>query len=290
MGKNAMRGLDAEVGEVWAYRARPGDPVTPVTVLRHDSGPPARVVVQHGVGTPDGLAERVTPNWLKVRWDRVNDFKAEETRRDAFCELGPEYFDFGLRWESPEELAVRALFWIFVEDDVATLGGDFPCLRIVSVDRLSNLSGIASSELTGHDLTYQDDGVTVVPWQVALRVATALARRHPDRTLLQLKEEERDLRRLLADGSSRSQREAEEREQDIRLSDEQGERQSRDLRREWVGEDALQTLDEVAALGAEIRRVTVAARAAVAALERAGCRAEADELREALDGDGGAAG
>jgi hypothetical protein len=173
---------------------------------------------------------------------------------------------------------------------VASLGRDFPCLRIVSVDRLSNLSGIASSELTGHDLTYQDDGVTVVPWQVALRVATALARRHSDRVLLQVKEEERDLRRLLADGSSRSQRESEEREQDIRLSDEQGERQSRDLHREWVGEDALQMLDEVAALRAEIRRVTAAALAAVAALERAGCRAEAENLWESLDTGSTAAG
>ncbi|HEX7351648.1 hypothetical protein [Brachybacterium sp.] len=290
MGKNAMRGLDAEVGEVWAYRARPGDPLTPVTVLRHDPGPPARVVVHHGVGTPDGLEERVTPNRLKVQWDQVNDFMAEEARREAFCELGPEYLDFGPRWESPEELAVTALFRGFVDDDVASLGMDIPCLRIVSADRLSRLSGVASGELTGHDLTHEDGAVTVAPWPVALEVAKSLATRFPDQVILQLEEEERGVRRLLADAQNCSEHGSEERSLDIRLDDERGERQSRDLRREWVGDDALLVRGEVAALRAEIQRVTVAARAAVAALERAGCRAEADELREALEGDRGAAG
>lgn len=150
-----MRGLEAEVGEVWAYRERPGDPLTPVTVLRHHSGRPARVVVQYGVGDSGGVERCVTPNWLKVPWDQVDDFMAEEQRQAAFRRLGPTYHDFGPTWESPEKRAVEALFWRFVEEDVASLGRDFPCLRIVSVDRLSSLSGIVSSELTGHDLTYE---------------------------------------------------------------------------------------------------------------------------------------
>lgn len=279
-----MRGREAGVGEVWAYRARPQDPLTPVTVLRHDPGPPARVVVQHGVGASVGAEERVTPNWLKVPWDQIDDFAAEEERCEAFRQLGPENFNFGPRWESPEELAVSALFRILVDDDVASVGRDFPCLRIAVASRLSRLTGIAASELKGHDLTYVDGGVAVAPWPVALRVAMELAKRHPDRVRLQLEEEERDLRRYLADVQDCSEREIEERSLDIRLDDERGERQSRDLRREWLGDDALRVQDGVVAMRTEIQRVTVAARVAVEALESAGCQTEANKLREAFDG------
>lgn len=163
-------------------------------------------------------------------------------------------------------------------------------MQIVSVDRLSSLSGIVSSELTGHELTYEEGAVTVVPWPVARAVAKSMAKRHPDRVLLQLKDEERDLRRLLARAQSRSEREADDWSLDVRLDDERGERQSRDLRREWVGGDVLKVHDELAVLRAENRRVTVAARAAVDTLERAGCRAEAQHLRQALDAGGEVAG
>ncbi|WP_152351547.1 hypothetical protein [Brachybacterium subflavum] len=288
--KNAMRGLEAEAGEVWAYRARRDDALTPVTVVRRDSETrPERVVIRHGVDASSGEQEWVSPNWLKVPWGEVESFVAEEERRKAFRQLGPEYFDYGPRWESPEAKAVDALLDRLVDADVASLGSEYPCLRIEAVDRLSRVAGIASNELTGHDLTFVDAEVTVAPWPVALRVAKALAKRHPDRVILQVQEEERDLRRLLANVGSRSERGSEERSLDIRLDDERGERQSRDLRREWVGVEACQDLEEIAALRSAIRRVTVAARAAVGALTRAGCQAEAAELREALDGDEGAA-
>lgn len=132
--------------------------------------------------------------------------------------------------------------------------------------------------------------MTVASWPVALAVAKSMAKRHPDRVLLQLKEEERDLRRLLAGAQSRSGRGADDWSLDIRLDDERGERQPRDLRREWIGGDVVHVHDELAALRAENQRLAAAAQVAVAALERAGCKGEAAALWQALDADGEAAG
>jgi hypothetical protein len=69
-----------ELDEVWAYRARSADDVTPVRVLRFGTKKPSRALVRFEDPVNEGHEERVPPVRLKVRWADAETFRARKAR------------------------------------------------------------------------------------------------------------------------------------------------------------------------------------------------------------------
>lgn len=265
-------------GEVWAYRARGVDPLTPVRVVRHGSQKPARVLVHFEDDAMEGREEWVPPARLKVPWDQAEDFKAEEARRDALTALSP-------RGDTTETRAAEAVIEDLVEFEVAYISGQHN-LVVRDVAALAEQSGLSMEDLTSHELSFQNDGEVIAPWPVMLRVAQALAGRMPEQVLAAVDQEERKLQDELINGfrweRGKKFRDVDQEIEIVREVDEQGYRQSRELRRQWCGAGPLARWGELAELRKEVRRVGGVAEEAIAVLRQRGHTGDADRLAAAL--------
>lgn len=85
--------MSPEPDEVWAYRARGVDPLTPVRVVRHGQNTPPRVLIHFVDEQMEGREEWVPPARLKVPWAEVDDFIAVEARWQAVYDLSPSNED-----------------------------------------------------------------------------------------------------------------------------------------------------------------------------------------------------
>ncbi|WP_344067595.1 hypothetical protein [Nostocoides vanveenii] len=226
----------------------------------------------------EGREEWVPPARLKVPWADAETFVAREQRWDAVCAPGP-------RNDDAEAMAAETVFDLLVPLEVAA-EDVWGVIRIRDVAALSELSGLPADDLTGHPVSFEEDGEVVAPWPVKLAVAQALARRMPDRVLSEIAEEERRLQDELIHGFRWRRRDAyRDLEQEVaivREQDENGYRQSRELRRAWCGVDAVDRWDELTELRKEIHRVGLVAEDAIAALRKHGHSADADRLAMAL--------
>lgn len=227
--------MNAEPGELWAYRARGIDPLEPVTVIRHGTDRPARVLVRFVAEARDGSEEWVPPARLKVPWDQRYAFMTEESRWQAVRSLSPER-------DSAEAMAADEVRMLLVPRDVAVILGTV--LEIHDAEALAELSGVSVDELTGHPLAFETEGKVIAPWPVTLRVAEGLAQRYADRVLAQVEREERELQHELVHGFPAEAWQTEPRDVEseiaiVREYDERGQRQSRELRRQWCGAEAV---------------------------------------------------
>jgi len=73
-----------ESDEIWAYRARSVDDITPVKVLRHGTKKPARVLVQFEDPSMEGNEEWVPPARLKVPWEDADAYRARRPGGQLF--------------------------------------------------------------------------------------------------------------------------------------------------------------------------------------------------------------
>lgn len=269
---------EPQPGEVWAYRARGVDPLTPVRVVRHGSQKPARVLVHYEDDAMEGREEWVPPARLKVPWDQAEDFKAEEARWAAVTTLSP-------RGDTTETRAAEAVIEDLVEFEVAYISGQHN-LVVRDVAALAEQSGLSVEDLTSHELSFENDGEVIAPWPVMLRVAQALAGRMPEQVLAAVDQEERELQVELLHGfrwdRGKGHRDIDQEIEVIREVDAQGHRQSRELRRTWCGAGALARWDELAELRKEVRRVGGVAEEAIAVLRQRGHARDADRLATAL--------
>src|SRR5262245_3014669 len=78
----------AQVGELWAYRARRIDDVVEVEVVKLGTQRPPRVLVRFVDERFEGRQEWVSPARLKVRWAAVDGFRKHEARWNRIDELG----------------------------------------------------------------------------------------------------------------------------------------------------------------------------------------------------------
>lgn len=269
---------EPQPGEVWAYRARGVDPLTPVRVVRHGSKKPPRVQVYFEDDAMEGREEWVPPARLKVPWDQAEDFKAEEARWAAVTALSP-------RGDTTETRAAEAVIEDLVEFEVAYISGQHN-LVVRDVAALAEQSGLSMENLTSHELSFENDGEVIAPWPVMLGVAQALAGRMPGQVLAAVDQEERELQVELLHGfrweRGKKFRDVEQEIEIVREVDEQGHRQSRELRRQWCGAGALARWDELAELRKEVRRVGGVAEEAIAVLRQRGHARDADRLAIAL--------
>lgn len=269
--------MEPAVGEVWAYRARGVDPLTRVMVVRHGQRRPPRVLIRHEDEEMEALEEWVPPGRLKVPWDQVGELIAVEARWKAVQDLSADH-------DHDEARAAEAVLDSHVDYEIAAYRDQY--LSVRDAPALAELTGLTMEELTGHRLSFESDGAVIVPWPVALQAAKALARRMPEQVIAEVEKEERKIQHEMIHGFAWSRRapsrDVESEADIVREVDEGGYRQSRELRRKWVGAEAVARSDELVELRKEIRRVGEVAEEAVETLRRRGHSADAEWLALAL--------
>lgn len=265
--------------QVWAYRARGVDPLTPVRVVRHGQNTPPRVLIHFVDEQMEGREEWVPPARLKVPWTQVEDFIAMEARWEAVHDLSPSNEDY-------EGRAAEAVFEQLVPIDIASVNSPTGVFFIENATALADLTGLTVEELTGHEVSFESDGAVVAPWPVMLAVVQALARRLPDQVLAEVEKDERKFQHELINGISWGRhspaRDLENERAIVREFDEKGDRQSRELRRQWCGVENVSRWDELAELRKEIYRVGEVAEDAIGVLRRYGHSSDADRLEMEL--------
>ncbi|MCW2659268.1 MAG: hypothetical protein JWP83_420 [Mycobacterium sp.] len=102
-----------QVGESWAYRARPIDDVVEVEVLKLGTQRPPRLLVRFVDERFEGRQEWVSPARLKVRWAAVDGFREHEARWNRIDELG-----IG---DDPVGRAAEVVFETLIDHDVARM-------------------------------------------------------------------------------------------------------------------------------------------------------------------------
>lgn len=267
--------MEPEVDEVWAYRARGVDPLSSVRVVKHGQRKPARVLIRFEDEDLEAHEEWVPPARLKVHWDNVDDFIAEEARWKAVYDLSPDH-------EDVEGRTAGDLLETLVPWSVADISSQPGVLHIKDTQALAELSGLPVEELTGHEVSFVGDGAVVAPWPVMRTVAKARCRRMPERVLAEVDQEERKVQDELVHGFSWG-RDSPHRDREIERSivrdvDEKHGQPSRDPRRQWCGLEATARWDELTELRKEIHRVGEVAERAIEVLRKRGHAADADRL------------
>jgi hypothetical protein len=276
----AADGTAVEVGQSWAYRARYGDELVQVTVVRLGKRRPARALVRFDDAEFEGLQDWVPPARLKVSWSDVAGFRAREERWNKIHAAG-------LPLDDPREGAAEIVLEMLLGDDQVSLG-----YRESGAIRLGDPAGIASrlgldvEQLTGHPLGFSEDGALIVPWNVTELIVMTAARLNPGPILEYVAQEERKAKHEAIHGSwSRGGRRGRDHyfEPDLCAEvDEEYQRPRRDILRRWCGAEASDRFDELSELREEIRRLTQVAQSAIDALRQAGNNRQASKLQREL--------
>ncbi|MFJ8298764.1 PE-PGRS family protein [Streptomyces sp. NPDC094447] len=238
-----------EMGEHWAYRARPkelGSPVRQVEIVRVGGrGRTDSLHVRFLEGDDAGLQEWVNPTSLVVRWDDVEAFRADNARELALAEASRH-----VRGSTALEAARMVLGFVrskrklrlrraVADAGILELGRLDDCARLVEMD---------PADLRGDPMVYENrDGLCLVGWPVTERIARHVAKRLADEILPQVDLEQQALDRLRTQPSWSS----------YRQDDRKMEADADVLRtvREWCGQDKAERYDELVALREEVIRL-----------------------------------
>lgn len=268
-----------ESGEVWAYRARSNDELVPVQLLKDGTKKPPRVLIPFEDPAMEGREEWVPPTRLKVLWESVEPFRAEEARWKAVTDLSPPY------WESVEFSAAEQICELLVDQEIAWFGYKESHLTVRDVPALSEAAGVDEAFVASHPAGFTDsDGRLIVPWPVALDLMKAVLLRNPEPVLAVAANEARY--EAIHGHSLRTSRGQETSYiPPARCAEYDAESRwgapKRALIREWAGE-ATDRWDELVELRREIKRVGDIAEAAISALRRHGHGQDADRLSTEL--------
>jgi hypothetical protein len=264
-----------EPDEIWAYRARAADALTPVRVLKHGTKTPARVLVRFEDPGMEGREEWVPPARLKVRWTEAEDFQANENRWDRVCALSP-------RGDTYETDAASQVFELVVAREIAELDYRSHYLSVWDLPALVGRSGVPAGSFTEDPVGFELDGGRVVSWPVALEAARALAARHPDTILDEVAREERKYQYEAIHGCHYPGRGRGRAwivsPESIRELDAEHYRPVRELLRSWCGQAPVARFEELEELRKEIKRVGDVAEEAIGMLRAKGFIREAARL------------
>lgn len=262
---------------MWGYRARRKDALTPVRLVRHGTGKPARVLVRFEAPEMEGHQEWVPPARLKVPWEQADEFHAREARWEALRSLSPGE-------DAVEAAAAHEVFATLIADEIATMDWRDHCLVIGDLTAVSSASGLPVQEFTEDPLAFVDDGLLVTSWPVALAAAKALAERNPEPILAVVAKEERRYQREAIYGDSYRGRSHSftVSPETIRELDEEFYRPKRELLRSWCGAEAADRWDELTELRKEIKRVGDVAEQCIEVLRQHGLSRYADQLAAEL--------
>lgn len=266
------------VGHVFAYRARAIDDLVPVQVLKAGTKKPPRVLIRFEDPAMEGHEEWVPPARLKIAWDHVDTFRADEARWNAVHALAP-------RSSAPEAEAAEQAAALLIPDDVAVLSRG--CLRVHDVRALAELTGTDEDFIASHPQGFSTEaGALIVPWPLALDIVKKALTRNPDPVLASVMREEATARYEAIHGhhysSTRGHQGFISPEKCAKYDAESSYgAPMRALLRKWAG-DGTERWDELIELRKEIKRVGEVAETAIRTLRERGHVRDADRLETQL--------
>lgn len=282
MWRQATTSATPSVGEVWAYRSRAIDELSPVRVLKVGTKSPPRVLIRFEDPAMEGREEWVPPARMKVLWSQVDGFRAEEARWAAVAALSP-YQD------SPEVNAAEEACALLVDEDIASFGYKDAHLVVHDVPGLATMAGVDEGFVASDPAGFavDDDGPLIVPWPMAVEIIKKVIQRNPNPVLAEVTKGEAKARYEAIHGhhfssSSRNRHDYYIAPERCVEFDDEHYAPVRALLRQWAGDTAAERWDELVELRKEIKRVGGVAEAAIAALRRHGQTREADRLASQL--------
>ncbi|GAB3950092.1 PE-PGRS family protein [Streptomyces sparsus] len=254
-----------EIGEHWAYRARPkelGSAVRQVEIVR--VGGPGRagwVHVRFLESDDAGLQEWVSFGSLVARWTDVDTFRADDAGELALAEASRH-----VRGSTEFEAARVVLGFVRPKGRLRLRRGvaDAGVLELGGLDETAPLVGMDAAELRGDPMVYEKrDGTCVAGWPVTERIARQVAGCLADKVLPEVDRKQRDIEQERAQSSWYSYSRRDDRKLDAEAAA---------LRavRAWCGEDKAERYDELVALRAEVIRLGELIEKAVKALRDRG--------------------
>ncbi|MFE2855280.1 PE-PGRS family protein [Streptomyces lavendulae] len=254
-----------EIGEHWAYRARPkelGGALRRVEIVRvGGAGRSGSVHVRFLDGDAAGLQEWVSPSCLLVLWADVDAFRADDAAELALAEASR-----AVRGSAEFEAArmilgfVRPKGRLRLRKAVADAG----VLELGHLDETAPLVGMDAAQLRNDPMLHEDrKGGSLAGWPITERIARQAAQQLADEILpevdqrQQAMEEERD----------RSPWYGYQRRDDRKLD---AEKEALRTVREWCGQEQAERHDELVALKSEVLRLGELVERAVKALRDRG--------------------
>ncbi|MER8003370.1 PE-PGRS family protein [Streptomyces sp. NPDC095613] len=238
-----------EIGEHWAYRARPkdlGSEVLHVEVVRvGGSGRSGWVHVRFLEGDAAGLQEWVSSGSLVAPWADVDTFRADDAAETALAEASRH-----VRGSTDFEAARMILGFVRPKNRLRLRRtvADAGVLELSRLDETAPLIGMDAAELRGDAMVYENrHGMCLAGWSVTERVARQVAGRLADEILPEVNRKQQGI----------EQERAQSWYSYSRRDDRKLDAESAVLRtvRAWCGEDKADRYDELVALRAEVIRL-----------------------------------
>ncbi len=254
-----------EIGEHWAYRARPkdlGSAVRQVEVVR--VGGPGRsgwIHVRFLEGDAAGLQEWVGSGSLVAPWADADTFRADDAAELTLVEASRH-----VRGSTEFEAARMILGFVRPKNRLRLRRtvADAGVLELSRLDETASLIGMDASELRGDTMVFENRyGMCLAGWPVTERIARHVAGRLADEILPEADRKQRDIEQERAQPSWYSYSRRDERKLDAEAAV---------LRtvRSWCGQDKADRYDELVALRAEVIRLGELVEKAVKALRDRG--------------------
>ena len=239
-----------EIGEHWAYRARPkdlGTAVREVEIVR--VGGPGRsgwIHVRFLEGDAADLQEWVGSGSLVAPWAEADTFRADDAAESALAEASRH-----VRGSAEFEAARMILGFVRPKNRVRLRRtvADAGVLELSSLDETAPLIGMDAAELRDNAMVYENrNGICLAGWPVTERIACHVAVRLADEILPEVDRKQQAIEQERAQSSWYSYRRRDDRKLDAEAAA---------LRtvRAWCGEDKVERYDELVALRAEVIRL-----------------------------------
>lgn len=263
-----------DVGEVWAYRARRGDLLARVEIMRFGTARPARVRVRFLDDEFEGKEEWVPPARLKVpwadgqrwldcerRWLQVHD--ASAAARDT-----PEH---RASWLVLDQVGVHE----FLDSQESF---NHAVLAVRDVPGFEAAVGLVAADLARGEADFiEADGTVGAAWPALREVARRAAEPHPDELLREFDRERRSWKQQAVYGWYYRARSPDNGyiRPEIRAEVNAEYAKAWDVIRGWCGAEAADRLDELRALRTEVIRLGALVEHAIDALRRSGATTDA---------------
>ncbi|WP_130337635.1 PE-PGRS family protein [Streptomyces sp. BK022] len=239
-----------EMGEHWAYRARPkelGGAVRRVEIVRVGGrGRTGWLHVRFLEGDDAGLQEWVNSSCLVSRWEGVETFRKDDASELAMAEASRE-----VRGTADFEAARMILGFVRPKSKLRLRRGvaDAGILELSRLEEGARLVGMDVADLRGDPMVYENrDGLCLAGWPVTERIARHVAGRLADDILPEVDRKQQAVEQERTQSSWYSYRRRDDRKLDAEAAV---------LRtvREWCGQDKAERYDELIALRDEVVRL-----------------------------------
>lgn len=267
-------------GEEWAYQQSARSPIEHVAITAVGTKEPQRVKIRFLDESAEGREDWVPPGRLKVRWEDLDAWKAREERWAAVRAASTEADD-------PVIWAATMVYEAAAPESVIEVGwrsSDDGLLLVRDPEAAARLLGVLVEDFVAHPAAFvEESGTVVAPWPVTVAIAERTAPRFAEKLLAEVADSEARARDGAVYGRDiGTNKNPMYIRPDVCAEVDRRWEPAHELIRRWCGKDAVERLDELAALRKEVLRIGQVAERAIRALAEHGHPQVARRLEEEL--------